>query len=360
MDPLTQGALGAALPQGIAGRKRLGIAMLCGFAGGMAPDLDVLIRSSEDPLLFLEFHRQFTHSLIFIPIGGALVAAALWLLIGRRRHWPFRDLLWFSTLGYATHALLDACTTYGTQLLWPFTHARFAWNNISIIDPLLTLPLLLLITLSRWRRSPGLARLGFGWVVAYLLLGVFAREMAETAGTAIAASRGHHAASVSAKPSFANLLVWKTIYRADGRFYVDAVRIGVLPKTYIGESVPVLDLPRDLPWLRSGSTHAQDIERFRWFSMDYLALDPVDPLRVIDVRYSMLPNEIRPLWGIALDPDNQDRHVRYVTTREVGNDRLSVLWQMILGEPSAGAKVASLASPEVPSMIKNTRSTADP
>ena len=39
----------------------------------MAPDLDVLFQSPTDPILFLEFHRQFTHSLVFIPIGALLV-----------------------------------------------------------------------------------------------------------------------------------------------------------------------------------------------------------------------------------------------------------------------------------------------
>ena len=70
MDPLTQGALGAALPQSTAVRgKYAGSAGLFGFLAGMAADLDVLIRSSSDPLLFLEYHRQFTHSLVFIPVG---------------------------------------------------------------------------------------------------------------------------------------------------------------------------------------------------------------------------------------------------------------------------------------------------
>ena len=46
--------------------KTLGIIGI-GFLSGLAPDLDIFIRSESDPLLFLEFHRQFTHSLIFIP-----------------------------------------------------------------------------------------------------------------------------------------------------------------------------------------------------------------------------------------------------------------------------------------------------
>lgn len=66
MDPLSQAALGAVVPQNIVRKTasdslsllRIGI---IGALAGMAPDLDVLIQSSTDPLLQLEYHRQFTH-----------------------------------------------------------------------------------------------------------------------------------------------------------------------------------------------------------------------------------------------------------------------------------------------------------
>src|SRR5688572_29522369 len=122
MDPITQGALGAAAAQ-LGTSHRLGRrAWLYGAAGGMAADLDVLIRSSSDPLLAIEYHRHFTHSLAFIPVGG-LLAALPWVL--RKRHRPqARWIALATTLGYATHGLLDAFTTYGTQLLWPFSSHR--------------------------------------------------------------------------------------------------------------------------------------------------------------------------------------------------------------------------------------------
>ncbi|WP_413694322.1 metal-dependent hydrolase [Psychromonas sp. KJ10-2] len=41
-----------------------------------------------------------------------------------------------------THPLLDAFTTYGTQLLWPINIPPVNWSSIFIIDPLYTLPLL--------------------------------------------------------------------------------------------------------------------------------------------------------------------------------------------------------------------------
>ena len=84
MDPLTQGTLGAALPVAVAPRREAAVAAGLGCLAGMAPDLDVLIRSAEDPLLFLEYHRHFTHALVFIPIGGLLCALVLHGLFARR------------------------------------------------------------------------------------------------------------------------------------------------------------------------------------------------------------------------------------------------------------------------------------
>ncbi|HBK18415.1 MAG TPA: metal-dependent hydrolase, partial [Gammaproteobacteria bacterium] len=48
MDPVTQGALGAVVAQGLAGRRKLAAIACYGAVAGMAPDLDVLIQSPDD------------------------------------------------------------------------------------------------------------------------------------------------------------------------------------------------------------------------------------------------------------------------------------------------------------------------
>jgi inner membrane protein len=111
----------------------------------MSADLDILIRSSSDPLLFLEYHRHFTHSFIFIPFGGMLCALALHWVLGQRWNIRFRQTWLFCTLGYATHALLDTSTSYGTMLFWPFSEERFSWSIVSVVDPLFTVPILALV-----------------------------------------------------------------------------------------------------------------------------------------------------------------------------------------------------------------------
>jgi inner membrane protein len=298
----------------------------------MAADLDVLIRSSSDPLLFLEYHRQFTHSLIFVPFGGLFCALILHALLGRRRGLSFRQSWLFCTLGYATHALLDACTTYGTMLFWPFSDVRVAWNTISIIDPLFTLPLLFAVVLAGRRSRPLYARLGLLWACFYMALGLWQRNEAVDMGQALAASRGHQPLRLEAKPSFANILVWKVVYETDDRYYVDAVRAGLAARVFRGDSVEKLNIARDLPWLDRASQQARDIERFRWFSNGYIARDPLFPNRVIDIRYSMIPNELAPLWSIELRPEARtDEHAAYLVHRDAGDNRPALLWRMLAG-----------------------------
>lgn len=328
MDPISQGSVGAALAASTPSRERVVAAAMVGALAGVAPDLDTLIRSSTDPLLFLEYHRQFTHALAFIPVGALVCAGFLHVFV--RRHLRFRATCAFALLGYATHGLLDACTSYGTQLLWPFSEARFAWNAVAVIDPLFTLPVLALAAAAVLGRRPSLARLAFAWAVLYVGLGAVQGWRAERAGEALAEARGHVPQRLLAKPSFGNLLVWKTVYAAQGWFHVDAVRVGLKATYYPGERIRRLQVDRALPWLTPGSRQAEDLERFRRFSAGYLAPARGREHAVIDVRYSLVPNEIDPLWGIRLNPRDQARPAEFFTERAITGSERALFLKMLL------------------------------
>ncbi len=332
MDPLTQGVLGASLPQSVANKKHAAVAGLFGLLGGMAPDLDIFIRSNSDPLLFLEYHRQFTHSLLFIPLGSFICALILYVLLGRRWGLTLTRSWLYCCLGYATHGLLDTCTSYGTQLLWPFSDRRIAWSIMPIVDPLYTLPIFVLVLTASCRKSPLLARVALAWALIYPCVGLLQRDRVIAAGWALAKERGHQPIRLEVKPSFANIIVWKTVYETDQRYYVDAVRATVSTEHYPGDSVEKLDVARDLPWLDPESQQAQDIERFRWFSNGFIAKDPNNHYRLIDVRYSMVPNEVSALWGIELSPHAESRdHVLYWAIRKSSAEQRQAFKSMLFG-----------------------------
>ena len=330
MDPITQGALGAALPLSISKRPKLLMTAWLGCLAGMSPDIDVLIRSPTDPILFLEYHRQFTHSLIFIPIGALIctLLAYRWT----RSEMAFKESYLVCFLGYGTHALLDACTSYGTLLAWPFSYVRIAWNNVSVFDPMVTVPLLLLIFIAVNKSKPLYAKWGMLWVFTYLSFGVFQNQRAESFALSLADARGHQPDAITAKPGLGSLLLWKSIYEWQGYYYVDGVRTGFEVQSLQGDYIKKLDAEIDLPWLKQGSQQAKDLDRFSWFSQGYLAIDKENPLLIIDMRYSMLPNEIKSMWGIQFDPEAESsKHVQFLSTRDVSEKRISIFKQMLSG-----------------------------
>jgi inner membrane protein len=328
MDPITQGVVGAALAQTKGETKTLAKAGVIGALAGMAPDLDVLMRSSTDPLFVLEYHRQFTHSLLFIPFGALICALVFYPLIANRWQLSFKAIFLWSFLGFATHGLLDGCTSYGTLLLWPFTDHRFSWDIISVIDPLFTLPLLVLILLATTLKSRRYLWGALVWGAVYLSIGFIQHERVLAIGHQLAAERGHQPLRLEAKPSFANLAVWKLVYETEQKFYVDAVKPGLFRENvWVGSNAEKISLAEDFPWLDPKSQQAKDIQRFGWFSSGYLGRDPQDRMGIVDIRYSLLPHQIAPLWGIQLSKTlDNEQHINYFTRRE---NRMASLERLI-------------------------------
>jgi inner membrane protein len=330
MDPISQGTVGAAFAQSTANRNNIFKISVIGLVSGLAPDLDVLIRSSTDPLLSLEYHRQFTHSLFFIPVGALIVALFLYPLF--RKSINLRTVYLASFLGYATHGFLDACTSYGTLLFWPFSSERVTWNNISIVDPLFTIPILILVGTAIKTRKRLFSFFAIGWMIFYLSLGFVQHERALTAAEELAYSRGHKPERLTLKPSFGNLILWKSIYQHEEKFYVDAIRTVQSSTWCSGESIRIFDYQFHLPNLEEYSQQRKDIERFRWFSQDYLGFDEEKNL-VTDVRYSMIPNQITPMWGLVIDNQRGiDEHATWWTSRGVGQGQLDIFKQMLSGK----------------------------
>ena len=330
MDPITQGTVGAAFAQSTANKNNILRVGVIGFLAGLAPDLDVLIRSSNDPILFLEYHRQFSHSLFFIPFGSLIVALLIFPLV--KKSMSLKTVYIASFLGYATHGLLDACTSYGTQLFWPFSNERVTWNNISIVDPLFTIPMLILVGTAIKTRKRLFSFFAIGWAAFYLSLGFVQYERALSAANELAESRGHNPQRLTLKPSFGNLILWKSIYQHEQTFYVDAIRTVQSSTVCLGESIKIFNYQQHLPGLDKESQQAEDVERFRWFSQDYLGFDDEKNL-VTDVRYSMLPNQIEPMWGLVID-DQRDinEHAIWWTGRDVDQSQLGLFKEMLSGK----------------------------
>jgi inner membrane protein len=144
VDSLTQIVLGAAVGEAVLGRKVGNKAMLYGAIAGTIPDLDVIARQFTDTVRALEVHRGFTHSIVFSVVFAPVFG---WLVSRYESYKDFKGWSWLFFWAFVTHPLLDAHTTWGTQLFWPFD-LRLAFKNIFVIDPLYTLPFLVFLILA--------------------------------------------------------------------------------------------------------------------------------------------------------------------------------------------------------------------
>ena len=330
MDPISQGTVGAVFAQSMANKRNILSIGIIGFLAGLAPDLDILIRSENDPILFLEYHRQFSHSLFFIPFGSLIVSLLIFPLF--KKSMSLRTIYMASFLGYATHGLLDACTSYGTLLFWPFSNERVTWNNISIIDPLFTIPVLILLGIAIKTRKKIFSFFAIGWIIFYLILGFIQYERSLSAAIELAQSRGHNPERLTLKPSFGNLILWKSIYQHKEIFYVDAIRTVQSSAWCLGENIRIFDYEYHLPNLDKNSQQRKDIERFRWFSQNYLGYDKEKNL-VIDIRYSMIPNQIMPMWGLIIDGRRAiNEHAIWWTSRSLDKSQLDLFKEMLSGK----------------------------
>ena len=330
MDPVTQGAFGAIFAQTISEKKKILFGSIVGCCAGLAPDLDIFIRSASDPLLKLEYHRQFTHSLVFIPIGALIVTFFSRIFFKKYLSWG--ETYFFSLLGFATHGLLDACTSYGTQLLWPFSDERISWNYISVVDPFLTIPVILAIIFAIIMKNKYLTLFGILYILIYLTFGAIQEKRAEFVGKSIANLRGHEIKDLTAKPSLGNLFLWKTIYEDSGFYYVDAVRLFANSEYCQGTKIKKLDLLNDFSELDKKSQQYKDIKRFNWFSQGYLGKG-IDKNIIIDVRYSAVPNEVDGLWGIRINSNKPvSDHIDWVVNRRNYVEKWKRFFDLLLGK----------------------------
>jgi membrane-bound metal-dependent hydrolase YbcI (DUF457 family) len=98
---------------------------------------------STDPLAIVKYHRAITHSFVALPFFAALLA---WLTRAgfacAKKRWNLSDgeapswgiLFVIYAIAIASHILLDAMTSFGTRIWYPFSQARVAWDLLFIID----------------------------------------------------------------------------------------------------------------------------------------------------------------------------------------------------------------------------------
>ena len=221
MGSLTQLALGAAVSVAVMRRRTAPWkAALWGGVAGTLPDLDVLI-DHGDPILNMVLHRAETHALFWLALFSLPLGWLVAWLSGERALWR----RWWLAMALAllTHPLLDALTVYGTQLALPFSNHPFGLGSVFIIDPLVTLPLLVgVIWVLAGRGSPRALRAngaGLALAGAYLAWSALAQAQVRQLALTSLAQQGIAAEQVLVTPTPFNTLLWRVVALSGPSYY---------------------------------------------------------------------------------------------------------------------------------------------
>ena len=313
---MTQGLLGASFGQALYGRRLGKPAIVWGAALGMLPDVDTAL-SLAGPLGEFLWHRSFTHSLWFGPVIGPLLGLLVWRW---RREGDETRGAWMGlgVIAILTHPLLDWFTSYGTQLLFPFSRHRFALDAVAIVDPAYSAVLalgLLWGALRGFSRPPSqiAGALALAISTAYLLYGYASNERLKREVRESLAAEGIGDARVEAYPTLLQLHLRRVVVRAGSE-----VRVG-WTSTWTGLSTwerfhesqdPRIDVARDSP---EGSV-------FQWFAMGMTTgrvptREGGENVEIDDLRYGFPQRPRQGLWGLRFSFDADGRRLPGVVER---------------------------------------------
>ena len=332
MDSLTHALIGAVAAQ-LGLRQRIGRETTWVMAGAaMLPDLDTLAAplmsltgAEVDGLTRITLHRGVSHSLLAVPLI-ALPVAGLWWWARRRwaqtrrpgsgavtRPQPFGLLYGAALLAVVCHSLLDWCTSYGTQLFAPISHARLSLDAIPIVDvfftPWLALVLLVCFVVRKIRGSVAArATLAIGWAGFALAVGYIAagRVMHDVAvRRAMAMAQGSHVVSANAYPSVGSIFLWRGVVHTEAGWQISRQNLLFGPPQH-----PNMARQDDNPWVARANA-LEEAKTWGWFAQGqvrpvYTHRDGLHIVELHDMRYGVNVDDVRSLWALRVTFDEAD------------------------------------------------------
>ncbi|MFD1064283.1 metal-dependent hydrolase [Winogradskyella litorisediminis] len=297
MDSLTQIVLGAACGEAVLGKKIGNKALLFGAIGGTIPDLDVFVGNLiyDNQIQAMMFHRGFMHSVLFSILGTFVFGWLIYKLynfgkrLGTTTLKDWQKLFFWSLL---THPILDCFTPYGTQLFYPFSDYRVAFNNIAVVDPLYTVPFLIsMIVLMFFNRKTLKRRrwlkIGVGISSAYMLFTLGNKFYVNSIFEKSFQSKNILVSRFRTQPTILNNILWYGVAETDDAFYLGFYSLLDSENTV-----------KDFQIIKKEKSPVpmddEDLSLLAWFSDDFYHVIPSGEKRMYlykDLRYPLLNPE---------------------------------------------------------------------
>lgn len=288
----------------VLGKKIGNKAPFWGAIFGIVPDLDVLVSPFVTELQALAIHRGITHSLFFCIIAPPVFG---WLLDRylSRYDVSLRDWSLLAFLVLITHIFIDVCTSYGTQVLQPFSNYSLSLNSIFIIDPFYTLPLMGgIVTALFLRRTSPKRRwtnyLGLILSSLYVLAGLGIKTHVNSVYEQNFEHQQIHPQKYMTTPAPFSLFLW-TGYAEEG----DSLYAGLYSVFDDDKRIDFHSLPKNEALLKPYRGQLP-VDRLIWFSQGFYAAEKdANRLLVHDLRFGRsdlwLTNDQAPcVWNYEL------------------------------------------------------------
>jgi inner membrane protein len=268
-------------------------------------------------VIWLIFYLGAAAGINFIPVllgvGLSWYALVPTLMLGGwfvwklwRDYWQ-RDLklveasygTWVSLFFWSifTHPILDCFTSWGTQIFQPFNDLRVQWCTVSVVDPICTLPfLVLLVVASRYSKSDRVRSwwnwAGLIWFCGYLLIyNMWHKSVVNHNFEATLASKNIHYQRYYTNPTLFNNIVWTGIAEGDTAYYFGQFGFNDCRQTFD----PISVIPKNHQLLDVVPPDSRAGYFLRWFSDGYYNVLPHgrDTLQVNDLRFGLLGDSLR-------------------------------------------------------------------
>lgn len=236
-----------------------------------------------------------------------------------------------------THPLLDAFTAYGTQLFAPFSNYRVAFNSISVVDPIYTVPFIICLViasyLSRHKKNRRyVTYLGIALSSCYLLYTVFNKQRIDTIFAASLAQQKIEYQRFRTSPSIFNNILWQGVAEAEDVYYM-----GMYSLFDSSPTVKFYPLEKKHELIQH-LENEQDIKTLKWFSDGYYAVMPLadGKFQLSDVRYGSVKEQATEpedfVFRFIIDPKPAGIEVEEIRERDNAGDMFSVLFNRIKGK----------------------------
>ena len=228
MDTLTHALSGALLARATWGKgQKLSLRQRTqvGFITAAFPDIDYLLRLTTDNfLVYLNYHRGITHSVLMLPLWALLLSLIFSRLFKQKPDW--RSLYVICCLGLGIHIAGDIITSYGTMIFAPFTDWRASLDTTFIIDPYFTgIIVLSLIASFIYKKRQVIAISGLVLLTSYLGLQTWSHYRALQIGRDASLTNGWRDTTINAMPQPLSPFHWKIIVEHKEHYHVALVRL---------------------------------------------------------------------------------------------------------------------------------------